>query len=172
MKNQKVRIQWLWQWHISRFKNENRSLKDLPQADFGRLPGWFLLSIRTNSITENFVYWKLGPLFVFVAIQRMFSFRVSQHTLRFVVGDGRSFYFHSLIELIFLVIKRLLCLYDKQNNTWLLVNMKFLLSCSTRREIPYVRALMCYSLFNCQKIDDLFFLFGKCSQFPNAHGNQ
>ena len=99
-------------------KNENRSLEDLPQADFGRLPGWFLLSIRTNSITENFVYWKLGPLFVFVAIQRMFSFRVSQHTLRFVVGDYRSFYFHSLIELIFLVIRRLLCLYDKQNNTW------------------------------------------------------
>ena len=28
--------------------------------------------------------------------------------------------------------KGLLCLYDKQNNTWLLVDMKFQFSCSTR----------------------------------------
>ena len=48
----------------------------------------------------------------------------------------------------FLVSKGLLCLYDKQNNTWLLVDMEFLLLCSTRREIPYLRALMYYSLFN------------------------
>ena len=55
----------------------------------------------------------------------------------------------------FLVSKGLLCLYDKQNNTWLLVDMEFLFSCSTRhlaielnarREIPYLRAPMYYSL--------------------------
>ena len=34
-----------------------------------------------------------------------------------------------------------------ENNTWLLVDMEFLSSCSTRREIPYLRALMYYSLF-------------------------
>ena len=43
--------------------------------------------------------------------------------------------------------KGLLCLYDKQNKTWLLVDMEFLFSCSTRREIPYLRAPMYYSLF-------------------------
>ena len=65
-------------------ENENRPLEDLPQDNFGRLPEWFFLSVRTNSITENFVYWKLGPLFVFVVIQRMFSSWVRQRTLRFV----------------------------------------------------------------------------------------
>ena len=47
----------------------------------------------------------------------------------------------------FLPSKGLLCLYDKQNKTWMLVNMEFLFSCSTRREIPYLRAPMYYSLF-------------------------
>ena len=32
----------------------------------------------------------------------------------------------------FLLSKGLLCLYDKQNNTWLLVDMEFLFSCSNR----------------------------------------
>ena len=31
-------------------KNENRQLKDLPQADFGRVPERFLVSVRTKSI--------------------------------------------------------------------------------------------------------------------------
>ena len=35
-------------------ENENRQLEDLPLADFGRLPDRLLLSIRTNSINENF----------------------------------------------------------------------------------------------------------------------
>ena len=37
-------------------KDENRQLEDLPQANFGRVPERFLLSVRTNSLTENFVY--------------------------------------------------------------------------------------------------------------------
>ena len=41
--------------------------------------------------------------------------------------------FHSLIKLTFLVSKGPLCLYDKQNYTWLHVDMKFLFSCSTRQ---------------------------------------
>ena len=52
----------------------------------------------------------------------------------------------------FLLSKGLLCLYDKQNNTWFLVDMEFLFSCLTRavmlntpREIPYLRAPMYYS---------------------------
>ena len=37
-------------------KNENRQLEDSPQADFGRVPERFLLSVRTKSMTKNFVY--------------------------------------------------------------------------------------------------------------------
>ena len=40
-------------------QNENPQLEDLPQADFGR-------------VSENFVYWKLCPWFVFVVFQRIF----------------------------------------------------------------------------------------------------
>ena len=47
----------------------------------------------------------------------------------------------------FFLSKGLFCLYDKQNNTWLLVDTEFLFSCSTRREIPYLRAPMYYSLY-------------------------
>ena len=56
---------------ISRGWEKNRQLKYLPQADFGRTPERFFLWVRTNSITDNFVYWKLGSLFVFVEIQCM-----------------------------------------------------------------------------------------------------
>ena len=37
-------------------ENENRWLEDLPQADFGRVPGRFLLSVGINSITVDFAY--------------------------------------------------------------------------------------------------------------------
>ena len=43
-------------------ENENRQLEDLPQAAFGCVPERHLLLVRTESITENFVYWKLRPL--------------------------------------------------------------------------------------------------------------
>ena len=36
-------------------ESENRLLKDLPQTAFGCVPERFLLSVRTKSITENFV---------------------------------------------------------------------------------------------------------------------
>ena len=54
-------------------ENENRQQGELPQANFGRVPERFLLSVRTKSITKNFVHWKLRPLFVLVMFQHMFS---------------------------------------------------------------------------------------------------
>ena len=36
-------------------ENENRQLEDLLLADFGRLPERLLLSVKTNSINEDFV---------------------------------------------------------------------------------------------------------------------
>ena len=44
----------------------------------------------------------------------------------------------------FLLSKGLLCLYDKQNNTWLLVDMEFLFSCSTRHLTRSLRSLVSY----------------------------
>ena len=44
----------------------------------------------------------------------------------------------------FLPSKGLLCLYDKQNNTWLLVDMEFLFSCSTRQLTRSLRSLVNY----------------------------
>ena len=37
-------------------ENENRQVKGLPQADFGRVPERFLRSVRTKPTTENFLY--------------------------------------------------------------------------------------------------------------------
>ena len=48
------------------------------------------------------------------------------------------------MTLAFLVSKRLFCLYDKQNNTWLLVDMEFLFSCSTRHLTRSLRSLVSY----------------------------
>ena len=36
-------------------ENKNHQLEDSQQADFGCVPERFLLSVRTKSITENFV---------------------------------------------------------------------------------------------------------------------
>ena len=54
----------------------------------------------------------------------------------------RSFY--SPIELTFLVSKGLLCLYDKQNNTWLLADMKFLLCFSTQHFFHLLYSFVSY----------------------------
>ena len=44
----------------------------------------------------------------------------------------------------FLLSKGLLCLYDKQNNIWLLVDMEFLFSCSTRHLTRSLCSLVSY----------------------------
>ena len=83
----KQKVTYSVAWVMAFFAAEtekNRKLEDLPQADFGRVPWRFLMSIRTNWITENFAYWKVGPMFVFVVIQ---------YTWRFLFADYRSFDF-------------------------------------------------------------------------------
>ena len=57
---------------------------------------------------------KMRCIVVFVMIQCIFSsWALTPMYLRFLFGYCRSFNFHSLIKLTFLVSKRLLCLYDK-----------------------------------------------------------
>lgn len=147
------------------YKNKHRQLEDLLQADFGHVPERFLLSVRTKSITKNFVYWKFCWLFLFVVCFNSFFHLepLCQCTLQFLFGNCLFLCFHSSVKWTFLVGKGLLCFYDKQNNTWLFVDMKFLflvqlyisLVCCTHswaielntwREIPYLRTPMCYSL--------------------------
>ena len=147
-------------------ENKNRQLDDLSQADFGRVPQRFLRSVRTKSITENFVHWKLRPSFVFVVFQLIFSSWVLAPMPCTIFIRGLSIlYFHSSIKLTFLVSKGILCLYDKRNNTWLLVELSFLefnsashlwaIELNTLRKIPYPHSPM-YSLFIC--FLSLFFL--------------
>ena len=61
-------------------ENENWQLEYLPQADFGRVLKRFLLSVRTKSITKNFLNWKLGPLFVFVVLVPHSCSKATKHT--------------------------------------------------------------------------------------------
>ena len=72
--------------------------------------------------------------------------RVSANALYDCFGDCRFIYFHSIMKSAFLVSKGLLCLHDKQNNTWLLVDMEFLFSCSTRHLTCSLRSLVSYRI--------------------------
>ena len=59
----------------------------------------------TNSITENFVYWKVDPLFVFVVIQHMFSSWVRQRTNTIFIW-GLSFKWLNCVYISSLVSSR------------------------------------------------------------------
>ena len=94
-------------------------------------PGtWMISSVGKDQFNNwEFCILKIRPIVCFF--------------LRF--WDCRSFYFHSLkVESTFLVSKRLLCLYDKKNNTYLLVDMKFLFSYSTQHLTRSLRSLVSY----------------------------
>ena len=128
------------------FLAAEKEIRQLPHADFGRLLERFLLSVRTWTINENLVYWKLHPLFVFEVFRHIFSSWALAPTQLTIFLWGLSILLFSLIniKLTFLVSKGLLCLYDKQNNTRLLVDMEFLLSCSTRHLTRFLRSLVSY----------------------------
>ena len=82
-----------------------------------------------------------------IMIQSIFHLKSQrQRTLRLLFEDCRFIYFHSLMKSACLPIKGLLCLYDKQNNTWLFVDMKFLFSCSTRHLTRSLRSLVSYRI--------------------------
>ena len=92
-------------------------------------------------INQLFIFISYLPNIINIIITVIDSINI---TLRFLFGDCRSFYFHSLIKLSFPVSKGLLCLYDKQNNIWSLVDKKFLFSCSTRHLTRSLRSLVSY----------------------------
>ena len=67
-----------------------------------------------------------------------------QRSLRLLFEDCRFIYFHSFMKSAFLSCEGLFSLYDKQNNTWLLVDIEFLFSCSTRHLTRSLRSLVSY----------------------------
>ena len=89
---------------------------------------------------------KLHPMFVFEVFRHIFSSWALAPTQLTIFLWGLSILSFSLIiiKLTFLVSKGLFCLYDKQNNTRLLVDMEFLLSCSTRHLTRFLRSLVSY----------------------------
>ena len=146
-------------------KDENRQLEDLPQANFGHVPERFLLSVRTKSLTEDFVYWKLRPLFGFVLFQRIFHLEPQcQCSLRFLFRDWRLFYFHSLsrksyycVNMINKTIHGCLQIWNfssrVQLDIWLVRSAhSWAIELNTQREIPYLRTPMYYSLYQLKCI--------------------
>ena len=105
---------------------------------------WKTSSVGKGKVNnENFVNWKLRP---FLLLQSWFNAFIHlksqrQRTLRLLFEDCRFIYFHSLMKSAFLPSKGLFCLYDKQNNTWLLVDMEFLFSCSTHHLTRSLRSI-------------------------------
>ena len=88
-------------------KNENWQVEDLPLANFGHLPERLLLFVRTKSINENFVNWKLGPLLFGNHDSMHFSvLRVSANTLyNCYSGIVDSFIFTNLRSWLFFPVK-------------------------------------------------------------------
>ena len=140
-----MHIQWLWCQHFSRLRMK---------IDNWEICHWPILAVylkdffcRRKSIYENFVNWKLRPLLFlkswFIAFFHLKSQR--QRTLRLLFEDCWFTYFHSLMKSAFLPSKGLLCLYDKQNKTWLLVNMEFLFN--SKRNSISTRAHVLFSIY-------------------------
>ena len=141
----------------------DRQLEDLPLADFSWVPERFLLLVRTKSINENFVNWKLRPLLLLQSWFNAFSIlRVSANTLYdcYLRIVDSFIFIHQWSQLFFPVkgycvymIKMVACRYGISLLVFNSTSHSFaaltreLSSLNTQREIPYLRAPMYYSLF-------------------------
>ena len=69
------------------------------------------------------------------------------------------------MKLALLFTKGLLCLYDKQNNTWLLVDTEFLSSCSNRHLTRSLRSHVFKSIAHntavSEKLEDKFHTYAR-----------
>ena len=85
-------------------------------------------------------------------IQRIFPSEELAPTRSTTVIRGLSIHLFSFNnEVGFSSQGRLLCLYDKQNNTWLLVDTEFLFSSSTRHLTRSLRSLVSYRVKHSKK---------------------
>ena len=113
-------------------ESKNRQLKYLPQADFGRAPERFFLVGKDQFNNWQFCILKIRLIVCFCRDStHVFILSAPTHYLIFMWGLS-ILLFSSVMESTFLVSKELLSPYNKENNAWLLVDAKFLFSCSTR----------------------------------------
>ena len=76
-------------------ENENRQPEDMPQADFGRVPERFLLSVRTNSYLRIFIL-KIRPIVCFSS--------ASTHVFVLTAPTHLTIFIRGLPDLLFSVI--------------------------------------------------------------------
>ena len=91
--NRKLHIQWLWLIAFLAAENENRQSEVLSQAHFGPVPDRFLLSVRTKSVIENFLYWILWPLLFLQWFNAFFHLECANALYDFHQGIVDSFIF-------------------------------------------------------------------------------
>ena len=95
---------------------------------------WQLVCYGLKIPRERLMWTEIyGYCLFFEMFQRFSSLALSPTQFTTFFLDGASYVFHLLIKSTLLAGKDLLCLDNKQNNTWSLVDSEFLFSCSTRR---------------------------------------
>ena len=129
-------------------ENENRQLENLP------LCNWKSSPVDKDQVNDwEFCVLKITPIFLCLCSVSTHFFILSQsaNALHDFILDCQSSHFNPFIKLTLLVSKGLLCLYGKQNNTWLLVDTKFLFSCWTRHPTRSLRSLASYRVKHSEK---------------------
>ena len=114
MKNQKLRIQWLWWWRFSRLRTKIDYCKICHRPILAvYLKDFFCLLELSQLFIENYAHcwFRSDSRHFFIS-----SLSANAH-YNFYSGIVDPFYFHSLIKSTFLSSKRLLCLHDNRNNT-------------------------------------------------------
>ena len=139
-------------------ENENQQLKDLPQADFGREHENISLVGKEKVNNWEFCEKKATLIVCFCNGSTLFFI------LSFIADALYDFLIVRIVKPIisffkkstFLPSKGLLCLHDKQNNTWSLADMKLLFSCLSRyQEIITVYILLLDTLLvRCSRSRD------------------
>ena len=133
-----VTISLSWEWKSTTGRSATSQL--LPFT-------WKISSVGKDKVNQwEFCKLKFTTIVVFVIdIQRIFPSQELAPTHSTIVVQGLSIHLFSFIhKSAFLFSKWLLCLYYKQNNRRLLVDMEFFFSCSTRHLSRSLCSLVSY----------------------------
>ena len=118
--------------------------------------GWLSPCIwRNSSVGKDqvnnweFRILKIRPTVCFCSDSTDFFHLECANALYDFYWESRSYYFHSLIKSTFLVSTGLLCLYDKQNSIWLLLDISLVsyLVKLSRKNSMYTRSFIVLFIF-------------------------
>ena len=146
------------QTFLEREENQNadRKTEKYVFGDFGdgifsrmrtKIHNWKICHRPILACIRKFCILKIMPMVCFCSVPKHFSCGTLAPTYFTILIRRLSIVLFSLInkvDLTKVVRKGLLCLYDKQNNTLLLVDIEFLFPCSTRHLTPSLRSLVSY----------------------------